>query len=124
MIGQGFIQRNSNLGGLLTLVILGLVIVFLIVLFNEAQRRIPVQYGRRSFRGGRMYRQQGTSYLPLRVNSAGMIPLIFAFSIIILPGTIASYFTDPLSDGFLNSIASFILQGTNNLSLFAAPFHF
>ena len=107
VIGQGFIQRNSNLGGLLTLVILGLVIVFLIVLFNEVQRRIPVQYGRSSFRGGRMYRQQGTSYLPLRVNSAGMIPLIFAFSIMILPATLASFFADPTSESIGGKIANF-----------------
>ena len=39
-----------------------------------------------------MYRQSGGTYLPLRINSAGMIPLIFAFSIVILPGTIATYF--------------------------------
>ena len=40
-----------------------------------------------------MYRQAGSTHLPLRVNSAGMIPLIFAMSIMLLPGTIASYFT-------------------------------
>jgi len=40
-----------------------------------------------------MYRQSGATYLPLRINSAGMIPLIFAFSIVILPGTIATYFS-------------------------------
>jgi len=71
-----------------------------IVLFTEAQRRVPVQYGRSVFRGGRMQRQTGSTFLPLRVNSAGMIPLIFAFSIIILPLTVASYFRDPLSDSF------------------------
>jgi preprotein translocase subunit SecY len=38
-----------------------------------------------------MYRQSGATYLPIRINSAGMIPLIFAFSVVILPGTIASF---------------------------------
>ncbi len=71
---------------------LSFVIVFLIVLFTEAQRRVPVQYGRSLFRGGRMYRQTGSSFIPLRVNAAGMIPLIFAISILIFPGIVASYF--------------------------------
>jgi preprotein translocase subunit SecY len=106
LVGQGFLERN-NLGGLMLLVFIGVAITFLIVLFTEAQRRVPVQYGRSVFRGGRMFRQSGTSFLPLRVNSAGMIPLIFAFSIMILPGTIASYFADPTSDSVGAGIANF-----------------
>ena len=54
-----------------------------------------------------MQRQSGSTFLPLRVNSAGMIPLIFAFSIIILPTTIASYFRNPMSDGFVPRAARF-----------------
>ena len=107
MIGQGFLAKDDA-GGILLLALFGLAIIYLIVLFNEAQRRVPVQYGRSVFRGGRMQRQTGSSFLPLRVNSAGMIPLIFAFSIIILPTTIASYFRDPLSDGFVAVAARFI----------------
>ncbi len=106
MIGQGFLERN-NLGGLLMLIAIGVLIVYLIVLFTEAQRRVPVQYGRSVFRGGRMYRQSGTSFLPLRVNSAGMIPLIFAFSIMILPATVASYIADPTSPSTAGRIANF-----------------
>ncbi|MEE8443458.1 MAG: SecY family transport protein, partial [Dehalococcoidia bacterium] len=64
-------------------------------------------YGRSVFRGGRMYRQSGTSFLPLRVNSAGMIPLIFAFSIMILPATVASYIADPTSPSTAGRIANF-----------------
>ena len=107
LIGQGFLQRDDA-GGILLLALFGLAIIYLIVLFNEAARRVPVQYGRSVFRGGRMQRQTGSSFLPLRVNSAGMIPLIFAFSIIILPTTIASYFRNPLSDGFVAVAARFI----------------
>lgn len=107
LIGKGFLQKDEA-GGILLLVIFGLAIIYLIVLFNEAQRRVPIQYGRSVFRGGRMQRQTGSSFLPLRVNSAGMIPLIFAFSIIILPTTIASYFRNPLSDGFVAVGARFI----------------
>ena len=107
LIGQGFLSRDDA-GGILLLALFGLAIIYLIVLFNEAQRRVPVQYGRSVFRGGRMQRQTGSSFLPLRVNSAGMIPLNFAFSIIILPTTIASYFRDPLSDSFIAIAARFI----------------
>ena len=96
-IGAGFLQSNEG-GGLLLLALFAVGIIYVIVLFNEAQRRVPVQYGRSVFRRGRMQRQSGSTFLPLRVNSAGMIPLIFAFSIIILPVTVASYFRNPLSD--------------------------
>ena len=107
LIGKGFLQKDDA-GGILLLALFGLAIIYLIVLFNEAQRRVPVQYGKSVFRGGRMQKQTGSSFLPLRVNSAGMIPLIFAFSIIILPTTIASYFRNPLSDGFVAVTARFI----------------
>ena len=88
----------------------GLILVFFIVVFNEAQRRIPVQYGRSVFRGGRMYRQSGATHLPLRVNSAGMIPLIFAFAIMVLPGTVAGFIYNPSSTGFLSSMAGFVVR--------------
>ena len=104
LITQGFLS-NDNILGIGFFVIIGVLIIALIVLFNEAARRIPVQYGRSVFRSGRMYRQSGASYIPLRINSAGMIPLIFAFSIVILPGTIATYFAT--SGGLLGDIGAF-----------------
>jgi len=88
------------------LVFIAIAIVYLIVYFAEAQRKIPVQYGRSVFRGGQMYRQSGATNIPLRVNAAGMIPLIFSFSILILPSVVASYFNDG-SDGFIATIANF-----------------
>lgn len=112
VIGQGWLLRDQvfQLG---MLIFVGLAIVYLIVFFNEAQRRVPVQYGRSIFRGGRMYRQAGSTHIPLRVNSAGMIPLIFAFSLLILPPTIASYFIDPSSTGFFSTAASFMVNSFN-----------
>ena len=106
LIMSSFLSR-ANVAGLVILAVVGVILVFLIVMFNEAQRRIPVQYGRSVFRGGRMYRQTGATHLPLRVNSAGMIPLIFAFSIMVLPGTIAQFFANPSSDSFVSSVALF-----------------
>ena len=123
MLGRGFLE-NDYVSTLIMIGVIAFALIYIIVFFNEAQRRVPVQYGRSVFRGGRMQRQSGSSFLPIRVNTAGMIPLIFAFSIIILPGTIASYFNDPLSDGFLNSIASFFAStlDPSNLPYWIAVF--
>ena len=76
-------------------VIVTIATIVLIVWVQEGQRRIPVQYGKRvrTMRGNRMMMVGGQStYIPLRVNTAGMIPLIFAQSLLILPSTLASYF--------------------------------
>lgn len=91
-MAQQYLGVSGISAGVIVTIALTIVLIYLIVVFTEAQRRIPVQYGRSLFRGGRMYRQSSASYIPIRVNSSGMIPLIFAFSIMILPSTIASYF--------------------------------
>lgn len=103
MIGQGFLVRENPIGLVVYLAIV-LATVVLIVIFTEAHRRVPVQYARSVFRGGRMYRQSGTSHIPLRVNSAGMIPLIFAMSVTLFPGVVASYFANPADPGFADTI--------------------
>jgi preprotein translocase subunit SecY len=90
--------------GLAVFIILVLATLVFIVAFIEAHRRIPVQYARTTFRSGRMYRQSGATYIPLRVNTAGMIPLIFAIAVVTLPATIASYFANPSSPNFANTI--------------------
>ena len=94
MVGRGFVAKD-NLSGLIAFVVLSLVTMLLIVIFTEGHRRIPVQYARTSFRGARMLRQSGSTHIPLRVNTAGMIPLIFAMALMVFPGTIASYFASP-----------------------------
>jgi preprotein translocase subunit SecY len=71
--------------------------VGLIVYVQEGQRRIPVRYGKRvrTMKGNRLMMVGGqSSYVPIRVNSAGMIPLIFASTLLIFPSTIASAFTN------------------------------
>ena len=80
---------------LIIFIIITILTIALIVWVHEGQRRIPVQYGKRvrTMRGNRMMMVGGQStYVPLRVNTAGMIPLIFAQSLLILPSTLASYF--------------------------------
>ncbi len=106
MLGRGFLAgEQGQLGGLVAYILIALVTVVVIVLFTEAHRRIPVQYARTSFRGNRMYRQSGATHIPLRVNTAGMIPLIFAMSLVIFPGIVASYFAGPTNaPNFANSI--------------------
>ncbi|MGB6873039.1 MAG: preprotein translocase subunit SecY [Dehalococcoidia bacterium] len=96
IVGRGIVTAVAGQpGGLIAYVILALLMLVLIVIFVEAHRRIPVQYARSTFRSGRMYRQSGSTYIPLRVNTAGMIPLIFAIALMQLPGTIAQFFMDP-----------------------------
>ncbi len=90
-IRQGFLA-TSNPTGLAVYIAIVLVTIVLIVIFTEAHRRVPVQYARSVFRGGKMYRQSGTTHIPLRVNASGMIPLIFSMSIMLFPGIVASYF--------------------------------
>ncbi len=107
IVGRGIIEAvGGNPGGLITYVIISLAMIVLIVIFVEAHRRIPVQYARSTFRGGRMYRQSGSTYIPLRINTAGMIPLIFAIALMQLPGTIATYFMNPAGQdpNFWNTI--------------------
>ena len=105
MIGRSFIAKE-NMIGLVAFVVLALALIILIVIFTEGHRRIPVQYAKTAFRGSRMYRQTGSTHIPLRVNTAGMIPLIFAMSLMIFPGTIASYFANPAGQdpNFANTI--------------------
>jgi len=64
--------------------------MFVIVVVQEGERRIPVQYGKR-VRGIKMY-SGGSTHIPLRVNTAGMIPLIFAQSILSFPAVAANFF--------------------------------
>ena len=97
IIGRAFIAAQDP-EGLTVFIILSLATLVLIVVFIEAHRRIPVQYARSTIRSGRMYRQSGSTYIPLRVNTAGMIPIIFALAIMQLPGMIASFFMGPPED--------------------------
>lgn len=94
MIQRGFLAQGQY-GGLSFYILIALITTVVIVIFTEAHRRIPVQYAKSVFRGGRMYKQSGSTHIPLRVNTAGMIPLIFAMSLVIFPGIVASYFANP-----------------------------
>jgi len=103
IIGRGFLAEGQ-MGGLAAYILIALVTIVVIVIFTEAHRRIPVQYAKSVIRGGRMYKQSGSTHIPLRVNTAGMIPLIFAMSLVMFPALIASYFANPAEPNFANQI--------------------
>jgi len=106
---------RTNIPGLIAFAIIGLITVAAIVFIYEGQRRIPVQYGKR-VRGTKVYGGQST-HIPLKVNSAGMIPLIFASSILIFPGVIASYF-QYADNAVVASIAQGIVSIFNQQQIF------
>jgi preprotein translocase subunit SecY len=89
LIGQTVATGNS-LVLLFVFIGVSIIVVAAIVFVYEGQRKIPVEVAKR-IRGTRVY-GGGRTNIPLKVNSAGMIPLIFAQSIMIFPGTISGYF--------------------------------
>jgi len=104
------LYRNHEVFGFNSIIILAILTVavtYFIVYVTEAFRNIPVQYSRSIFRGGKVYRQSGGTHIPLRVNSTGMIPLIFAMAIMVFPGTVASYF----DNSFANSVRDWFNPG-------------
>jgi preprotein translocase subunit SecY len=82
-------ETSDNVIGTVFFAIIALFTIVGIVLVNEGQRRIPVHHAKR-MRAGKMY-GGNTTYIPLKVNSAGMIPLIFAVSIMVFPGMVANF---------------------------------
>jgi preprotein translocase subunit SecY len=79
---------------------IALAVIAAIVFMQEGQRRIPVQYAKRVI--GRRMTQGGQTYLPLRVNMAGVIPVIFAASIMAFPPTIGQLLNTPWANDFSN----------------------
>jgi preprotein translocase subunit SecY len=83
----------------LFLPVIALGVIVAVVFIQEGQRRIPVQYAKRMV--GRRMTAGGSTYLPLRVNMAGVIPIIFAAAVMAFPPTIASFF--PSTQTFVNN---------------------
>ena len=106
----GIVTGPDGLTRIIPFIILAVIIIAGVVFINEGQRRIPVQYASR-VRGRRMYQGQ-TQYLPLKVTMAGVIPIIFAISLLLFPAQIATYFANSSID-WVRSAASFL---SNNLS--------
>ncbi len=89
--------------------IAALAIIAFVVFIERAQRRIPVQYPKRQV-GNRMFSGEAT-HLPLKLNTAGVIPPIFASSLLLLPATIAGFSTDATQEGWLQTISAALAHG-------------
>lgn len=81
--------KDISITTVIALLVLWVLVVMAVILFTQAQRRIPVQYGKRVV-GRRVYGGQST-YLPIRVDMSGVIAIIFAQSVILFPATLATF---------------------------------
>ncbi|MEZ6255882.1 MAG: preprotein translocase subunit SecY [Patescibacteria group bacterium] len=95
--------QASDLADLILFVVLSLLVVLGIVYVNEGIRKIPVEYGRTGRSGA-----YSSSYLPLKVNQAGVIPIIFAVSVVLVPSIVGPPLL-ALPYGFLNTIGNFLV---------------
>ena len=101
----------SQLPVYLGFIVAAVLIVAGIVFITEAERPIPITYAKR-VRGGRIYGGAST-YLPLRVNQAGVIPIIFALSILLLPQMIANFLTS-VNNATVSAVSGFALTVLEN----------
>lgn len=105
------IQNKSSNAELLIVAVLVLAAIMFVVFMNGSERRIPVQYAKRVV-GRKMYGGQ-SSHIPLKVNMAGVMPIIFAQSICSLPSTIAMFVPTALNgEGFLGTLVRTLQPST------------
>ncbi len=95
-----FKLRTMNLVSIVVILAVGIVVIAGIVLVQEGQRRIPIQYAKRQI--GRRMTTGGSTYLPLSINMAGVIPVIFASSVLMLPPTLAQFFPNETVQNIAN----------------------
>jgi preprotein translocase subunit SecY len=111
-IGQSLEQARQgelNILILLAIVALAVVVIYLVVYIERGQRRITVNYAKRQ--QGRQAYQAQSSHLPLKVNMAGVIPAIFASSILLFPASVAQWFGSADSADWLQDLAVAIGPG-------------
>lgn len=121
-IGQSFEsarQGDINIFALIGVGLLAVAIIAFVVFIERGQRRIAVHYAKRQ-QGRKVFAAQ-TSHLPLKVNMAGVIPAIFASSILLFPASLGSWFGQSEGLGWLQDIAQAIAPGQPlNILLFTA----
>lgn len=105
-------QNLLNVGAFATL---GIIVIAAIVLINEATRQIPIYYAKR-VKGNKIYGGQNT-HLPLRLNQAGVIPIIFAVSLVLLPNLVANYLT-AAKNPFMHNFATTLVTVFNPNGVF------
>jgi len=89
--------------------LVALLVIALVVFVERAQRRIPINYPKRQV-GNRQFGGDNT-HLPLKLNTAGVIPPIFASSLLLLPATVAGFAADPTKEGWLQGMAAALAHG-------------
>ncbi|MCK5285903.1 MAG: preprotein translocase subunit SecY [Candidatus Pacebacteria bacterium] len=114
-----FSFEMSQLPMLLGFIFVAVAIVYAIVVVTEAERPIPINYAKR-VRGSKVYGGVST-YLPLRVNQAGVIPIIFAMSILLFPQMILNFLVNS-SNSIVNSVSDFMLGILANSWIYAAMY--
>ncbi|RTT37723.1 preprotein translocase subunit SecY [Pseudomonas aeruginosa] len=121
-IGQSFEsarQGDINIFALIGVGLLAVAIIAFVVFIERGQRRIAVHYAKRQ-QGRKVFAAQ-TSHLPLKVNMAGVIPAIFASSILLFPASLGSWFGQSEGLGWLQDVAQAIAPGQPlNILLFTA----
>ena len=119
---QSLFQYTSALFlNYLAFAILAIVVVVGIIYISEAQRNIPVNYARR-VRGNKIFGGVST-YLPMRINNAGVMPIIFALSLLLFPGLIANFFANT-SIAFVAHAASAVSNFLNPAGFWYAAIYF
>ncbi|MEA2064790.1 MAG: preprotein translocase subunit SecY [Patescibacteria group bacterium] len=106
-----FTFNPAQITSLITFAVIALITTFAIVFITEGQRNIPISYAKQ-VRGMKMYGGMNT-YLPLKVNQAGMIPIIFAIAIITFPPIVAQFFLR-FQSGFISGVAQFVIDAFNS----------
>ncbi|MGN6534638.1 MAG: preprotein translocase subunit SecY [Mesorhizobium sp.] len=107
---------SLSTGLILAIIVLAIVVIALIVFFERAQRRLLIQYPKRQV-GNRMF-QGDTSHLPLKLNTSGVIPPIFASSLLLLPATLAGFSNTTNMPGWANTILAALGHGQPLYMLF------
>lgn len=102
-------QGAVSTGLLLLVLVMAVCVIAFVVFVERAQRRLLINYPKRQV-GNRMYEGQ-TSFLPLKLNTAGVIPPIFASSLLLLPTTIASFSQASGGTGILSTLATYLAHG-------------
>lgn len=102
-------QGAISTGLIIGVIVMAVAIIYFVVFMERAQRRLLINYPKRQV-GNRLYEGQ-TSFLPLKLNTSGVIPPIFASSLLLLPATIASFQTSQGGSGIISMLTTYLGHG-------------
>jgi preprotein translocase subunit SecY len=115
ILGQSFATvTQETVINFIIFAVLSVIVIAAVVFINQAVRKIPIYYAKR-VKGNKMY-QAATNYLPLKLNQAGVIPIIFAVSFVLFPQIIGNFFVFS-SIEIVRNVATFLVQAFNPTSV-------